>query len=208
MSLKYALRYAYSIGALVLANPVQLRSSSDFANSNTQLHSTSDHLVRNLDATISSKRSPAPKLTDYTIIPPHPPSDLGTLSLYSTNASNGSVPSVNVTSDNKANIQCDGASYGVDLDIVDCEDAKAEVPASAEEYQWAERDTSWQKQIFALPYRSMGDKASCYVQTVLIGGATSAKASLNQVRNAAASIRHECASGGKLRGGIATNIGE
>ncbi|CAF9943056.1 MAG: hypothetical protein ALECFALPRED_010502 [Alectoria fallacina] len=53
----------------------------------------------------------------------------------------------------------------------------------------------------------MGEKALCYVQPVLIGHATSARATTNQVRNAAAAIRHRCASGGNLQGGIATNIG-
>lgn len=205
MSLKYALRYASCIGALVLGNPLQLRSSSDSANSNKQLHSTSNHLVRNLGPDFLSNQSTAAlKSNGDTIIP----SDLLALSLNLTSASNGSVPSFNVTSDNNEHVQCDGASYGFDLDIGDCEQAKAEVPPSAEEFQWAERQTGWQKEIAALPYRTMGEKASCYVQTVLIGDATSAKASLNQVRNAAALIRHVCASRGKLWGGIATKIGE
>lgn len=122
---------------------------------------------------------------------------------------NASVASLNVTGgEGKIHVQCDGASYGFDLDIVDCEQAKAHVPASADPVQWAERHTGWQKQIFPLPYRAMGDKALCYVQPVLNDDWTSAKANTNQVRNAAAAIRHECFSGGKLQGGIATNIGE
>lgn len=203
------MRYASCIGALVLANPLQPRSSSDLADRSIQLHSKWDHLVRDLNSTSrSNKSTTALKSNSDTILPPHPPSILQALASNLTSASNGSVPSFNVISDNRVHIQCDGASYGFDLDILDCEQAKAEIPANAEEFQWAERHTKWQKEIFALPYRSMGDKASCYVQTVLIGNAGSAKASLNQVRNAAASIRHKCASGGKLRGGIATNIGE
>ena len=197
MSLKYALRYASCIGALVLANPLQLRSSSDFASRHLQLHSTLDHLVRDLDSTSGSKKSTVPLV-----------SRLSALALKTTSGSDGSVPSLNVTIDKDEHIQCDGASYGFDLDIVDCEEAKAEVPAGTEEHLWAERHDGWQKKILALPYRTMGDKASCYVQTVLIGNAGSARANLNQVRNAAASIRNKCASRGKLQGGIATNIGE
>ena len=110
--------------------------------------------------------------------------------------------------DNEIHIQCNGSLYGFDLDIGDCEEAKAYFPASSDQAQWATRHTGWQKDIFGLPYRAMGDKALCYVQPVIIDGASSAKATPNQVRNAAAMIRHKCASGGKLQGGIATNIGE
>lgn len=123
-------------------------------------------------------------------------------------ASNESFTWLNVTGGKDIHVQCDGASYGFDLDIHDCERAKAYVPASPEQVQWAERHTGWQKQIFPLPYRAMGEKALCYVQPVLIGHATSARATTNQVRNAAAAIRHRCASGGNLQGGIATNIGK
>ncbi len=122
--------------------------------------------------------------------------------------SNESVTSSNVIGDNEIHIQCNGSFYGFDLDIGDCEEAKAYFPASSDQVQWATRHTGWQKDIFGLPYRAMGDKALCYVQPVILDGASSAKATLNQVRNAAAMIRHKCASGGKLQGGIATNIGE
>ncbi len=113
-----------------------------------------------------------------------------------------------VTGSEDMHIQCNGASYGFDLSISDCEGANSYVPASADEVQWAERHTGWQKQFFPLPYRAMGDEASCYVQPVLKDGATSAKASLNHIRNAAAMIRNRCFSGGKLQGGMATNIGK
>ncbi|KAL9134382.1 MAG: hypothetical protein Q9175_004434 [Cornicularia normoerica] len=122
--------------------------------------------------------------------------------------SNESVTSLEGTGGKGIHIQCDGSSYGFDLDILDCEEAKACIPPNPENVQWAERHTGWQKQIFPLPYRAMGNKALCYVQPVLIDGATSAKATTNQVRNAAAAIRHKCGAGGILQGGIATNIGK
>ena len=121
---------------------------------------------------------------------------------------NASVTSFNVTGGEDIHIQCDGFSYGFDLDILDCEEANAYVPFSPDQVLWAERHTGWQKKIFPLPYRTMGDKAMCYVQPLLINGAYSARVTPNQVRNAAATIRRNCASGGKLRGGIATNIGK
>lgn len=119
-----------------------------------------------------------------------------------------SVTSFNVTGDEDIHIHCDGSSYGFDLDITDCEEAEAYVPFSPDPVWWAERHTGWQKKIFPLPYRAMGDKGMCYVQPVLINDASSAQATPNQVRNAAAAIRHKCASGGKLQGGIATSIGK
>ena len=138
----------------------------------------------------------------------HQPSGYLTLNLESTSPSNGSMTSLSVTGSKDTHIKCDGASYGVDLEIIDCEQAKAHLPASSDQLQWAQRNTGWQKRIFSLPYRAMGDQASCYVQPILVNGVTSAKATPNQVRNAAAMIRSRCASGGKLQGGIATNIGK
>lgn len=138
----------------------------------------------------------------------HPPLGLLTLN-YPISALNesGTNPN-NVTGEEDIHIQCDGASYGFDLDIGECEQAKAYFPANPNQFQWAERHTGWQKEIFILPYRAMGDEASCYVQPILVDGATSARATPNEVRNAAAMIRHICYSRGKLQGGIATNIGK
>ena len=121
---------------------------------------------------------------------------------------NASVTAFNVTGAEDIHIQCDGSSYGFDLDVVDCKEANAYVPSSPDQVLWAESQTGLQEKIFALPYRAMGDKAMCYVQPLLINGTSSARATPNQVRNAAAAIRLNCASGGKLQGGIATNIGK
>ena len=126
--------------------------------------------------------------------------------LYPLSMSNDSATSDLKIYDN-IHIECNGSSYGFDLDITDCELAKAFVPASSGEILWAERSSRSLKQYSPLPYRSMGEKAICYVETSLINGATSGMASTNQIRNAAAAIRHQCYSGGRLQGGIATNIG-
>lgn len=178
MSLKYVLGYALYVGTLVLAKPVEPPSASS----------------------VPDSAGGAIEL--------HPPSDPVALTLEPTSASSDSITWPNVTGGNSIHVQCDGVSYGFDLDIVDCEEAKAYVPPSPDQVQWAERHTGWQKQIFPLPYRSMGNKASCYVEPILISGATSARANLNEVRNAAAAIRNRCAFGGKLQGGIAINIGK
>lgn len=125
--------------------------------------------------------------------------------LYPLSTSNDSATSSDLMDD--IHIECNGSSYGFDLDITDCELAKAFVPANSEVLVWAERHTSSLKRYQPLPYRSMGEKAICYVETSLINGATSGKASTNQIRNAAAMIRHQCYSNGRLQGGIATNMG-
>ena len=126
--------------------------------------------------------------------------------LYPLSMSNDSATSSNTLGFENIHVECNGASYGSDLDITDCELAKAFVPANSEEIIWAGRN-GMVKQYHPLPYRSMGSKAICYVETSLIIGAGTAKASTNQIRNAAAMIRHRCYSGGRLHGGIATNIG-
>ena len=132
--------------------------------------------------------------------------------LYPLSMSNDSATSSNILSSNilyveNIHVECIGAQYGSDLDITDCELAKAFVPANFEETIWAQRNTGSMKQYHPLPYRSMGSKALCYVETAPINGATFGKASTNQIRNAAAMIRNRCYSGGRLQGGIATNIG-
>ena len=127
--------------------------------------------------------------------------------LYPLSMSNDSATSSDLQGDENIHIECNGSSYGFDLDITDCELAKAFVPANSEEIVWAERHTALLKRYQTLPYRSMGEKAVCYVETSLINGATFAMASTNQIRNAAVMIRHQCYSGGRLQGGIATNIG-
>lgn len=151
--------------------------------------------------------SPVVLSSDYNNSEVHPASKLLALNLEPTSPLNEPVTSLSVIGTDDTDIDCDGASYGFDLGIFDCEEAKTYFPAGSDQVLWAERNTGWQKKVFQLPYRAMGDRASCYLQPVLIDGATSAKASLNQVRNAAAMIRDKCASGGKLQGGIATNIG-
>ena len=130
------------------------------------------------------------------------------LTLNPTVMVNESVTYSNVIGDNEIHVKCDGTAYGNDLDIDECEEAKAYFPTSPDQVLWATRHTGWQKEIFPLPYRAMSDKALCYVQPVIIDGASHARATPNEVRNAAVMIRHKCASGGKLQGGIATNIGK
>lgn len=52
------------------------------------------------------------------------------------------------------------------------------------------------------------DKAECAVRTVIRGDGPTARASLTQVKNAAAALSLQCAAGYPSQGGIATNIGQ
>lgn len=201
MSLKYALVYAVWVRTLVLGNRAT-QLARHLANGSSSLNPPPTLLN---ETVLNTTLYPSSLNVSLTSLGPPPTLLNGTL--YSSSMLNESVTSLDVTGGNDIHVQCDGASYGFDLDIVDCEQGKAYIPASAEQFQWAERHTGWQKTIFFLPYRAMGDKALCYVQPLLIDGAISARASTNQVRNAAAAIRRRCASGGQLQGGIATNIG-
>lgn len=54
----------------------------------------------------------------------------------------------------------------------------------------------------------MPDKAECVVRTIVRGAGPTARASLAQVKRAAAALSLQCAAGGQSQGGIATNIGE
>ena len=56
---------------------------------------------------------------------------------------------------------------------------------------------------------NMLDRAECVIKTVIIHrDRPTARASLNQVRNAAAALSLQCAAGGQSQGGIVTNIGQ
>lgn len=191
MSPKYALGIALYIGSRVLANPIVQRLSD---------REPGNPIAQRPGDNVSFPRAYFTQT--------YPASDPLPFDLEPTSASNPSPTLVNVTSSEDVHIQCDGASYGFDLDISDCEEAMAYFPTYPDQVQWAERHTDSQTQIFSLPYRAMGDKASCYIQPVVIDGATSANAAPNEVRNAAAMIRDRCASGGKLQGGMATSIGK
>ena len=148
----------------------------------------------------------APLSTDQASPVDIPRSSLDLNSIFRPNGTVG-LP-FNLTGSEDPHVQCDGAAYGFDLDVLDCEDAMAYVPPGRDQIQWLERDTTWKQKYVPLPYRAMGSNATCYVQAVLGEGAASAMASTNEVRNAAAMIRSKCYAGGKLQGGIATKIGK
>ena len=177
MTLKTTLGYALYVGSLVLARPSVNGPDQNSSQSAIEIESLPS-IPSNLMKDLSTHALPIEPITSLDVI--------GSKDIH---------------------IKCDGATYGFDLNVSDCGAANAHVPASSDQYQWAERRSGSPTNIFPLPYRSMGDNASCYIQPVLVDGASSALATLNEARNAAALIRGRCYSGGKLQGGIATNIG-
>ncbi|KAF6237650.1 hypothetical protein HO173_003851 [Letharia columbiana] len=121
--------------------------------------------------------------------------------------SNASVPTSNASAENGFTIRCDGEAYGYNPNILDCEDAKEYLLPDASTWTFGERHTGLPADILPLPYLVMGDRGLCYVQAILIGDHTTAKASLNMLRRAAAALVVQCATSVVSQGGIATNIG-
>lgn len=121
--------------------------------------------------------------------------------------SQAAIPPLNASEENAFNIRCDGETYGYNPNIIDCESAKEYVAPDSTMWVFSERHADLLAHIVPLPYRIMGDRGLCYVQTVLIGDHTSAKATMNAIRQAAASLVLQCATSVVSQGGIATSIG-
>ena len=71
---------------------------------------------------------------------------------------NRSISPSNISIENALGIKCDGAQYGVNLDLADCKDAKTYISSGSEQVPWVARHTRWLKPHFVLPYRFMGGK--------------------------------------------------
>ena len=121
---------------------------------------------------------------------------------------NASISQLNVSTENVLNIRCDGETYGYNPNIPDCEDAKEYLVPDTKMWTFGERHTGLPEPILPLPYRLMGDRGLCYVQTLLIGDHTTAKASISMLRRAASSLLLQCVTSVTSQGGIATNIGK
>ena len=162
------------------------------------------HLVVALGPVRPATQGLNPNDTSH-VIKARPASGYLALDLDPTRETNDSLASF---SGENLHIQCDGYSYGTGLNLSDCQEAIAFFPASFRQVQWAERHTGLPEQTFPLPYKAMSNFGSCYVQPVLVNGASSATASPDQVRYAAAAILNQCATSETVVGGNATNIGE
>ena len=125
-----------------------------------------------------------------------------------TSLSNISLAALNASAENRFNVHCDGATYGYNPNIIDCEQAVDYLIPDTTIWTFGQRHTGLPEVTVPLPYRIMGDRGLCYFQAILVGDSTTATASIDMIRRAAQSLVLQCAAGGESQGGIVTNIGK
>ena len=158
-------------------------------------------LVLSFDLIVSA--TPFQPTADHTSELSATPNIIGPVTL-----SNASIPPLDASEENGLNIRCDGETYGYNPNIVDCEDAKEYLLPDTKTWTFGERHTDLPADILPLPYRVMGDRGLCYIQTVLVRDHKTAKATLSMLRRAATALVVQCATSVVSQGGIATNIGK
>ena len=122
--------------------------------------------------------------------------------------SNTSVPALNASAENRFNVHCDGATYGYNPNLIDCDQAVDYLIPDTTIWTFGQRHTGLPIEVVPLPYRVMGDRTLCYFQAILVGDSTTARASIDMIRRAAQSLVLKCATGGDSQGGIVTGIGK
>lgn len=70
--------------------------------------------------------------------------------------SNASHPDPNASSGRGLDIRCDGARYGFNPSLSDCEGARSYIAPDSEQYIFGERHTGLPETTFPLPYIIMG----------------------------------------------------
>ncbi|KAF6223370.1 hypothetical protein HO133_000212 [Letharia lupina] len=70
--------------------------------------------------------------------------------------SNASIQDLNASSGNGLDIRCDGARYGFNPSLSDCEGARSYIVPDSEQYVFGERHTGLPTSTFPLPYIIMG----------------------------------------------------
>ncbi|KAI4225397.1 MAG: hypothetical protein L6R36_003939 [Xanthoria steineri] len=109
---------------------------------------------------------------------------------------------------NSLRTECSGEHFGLNPVISDCLCARDHISPDFVQHMWGVRHTGLPDTFFPLPYRIMGNRGLCFFQALLIGEDTrTARASLNQIRQAADKLIFDCATGEQSQGGIALNIG-
>ncbi|KAL8752312.1 MAG: hypothetical protein Q9199_005829 [Rusavskia elegans] len=104
--------------------------------------------------------------------------------------------------------ECSGEDFGFNPVISDCQSARDHISPDFGQYTWGTRHTGLPATVFPLPFRIMGNRGLCFFEAVILGDdTTTARASLNQIRQAADRLIFDCAAGVESRGGIAFNIG-
>ncbi len=144
-------------------------------------------------------------------------------------SSDGSIQAFNASNRGGYDIRCDGAKYGFNPSLSDCEGARSYIVPDSEQLNFGERHTGLPESTFPLPYVIMGgtfgqvedmsvrslsnspcvpDKAECFFQPTNIGDGATARASLTQIRSAASALLLKCAFSDPSQGGIVRNIGK
>lgn len=77
-------------------------------------------------------------------------------SLDLSSAPNATVQALNASSGGGLDIRCDGAKYGFNPSLSDCEGARSYIVPESEQFVFGERHTGLPKSTFALPYIIMG----------------------------------------------------
>lgn len=70
--------------------------------------------------------------------------------------SSRSTPSLNVSAENALGIECNGALYGFNPNIADCEGAAQSINPDTDQLTWGERNTGLPADVFTLPFAVFG----------------------------------------------------
>ena len=104
-------------------------------------------LAKPLQAT--TEKDPSPSVSPENLI------NAGFLS--NSSASNPTL--ARISAENAFSIQCDGAFYGFNPNIADCEGAAQSINPDSDQLTWGERHTGLPADIFNLPFAVFGGKA-------------------------------------------------
>lgn len=77
---------------------------------------------------------------------------------FVSNTSTGS-PALNTSAENALSIECNGALYGFNPNIADCEGAARMIEPNSEEIIWGQRHTGLPRDTFPLPFAVFGGKS-------------------------------------------------
>lgn len=121
--------------------------------------------------------------------------------------SNKSAPLLTSSVESGFTVNCNGAHFGHNLNLGDCQNAESYLAPGAELHTFAPRGTEPGRDFNPLPWRVMGDKAECFIQTIVEGRQPVGIASFGQIKRAAKAIILKCVSGMPSTGGVAINIG-
>lgn len=121
---------------------------------------------------------------------------------------NQSLTTSNSSIDNRMDVVCDPLIYGASLDLRDCQEALLFYHNSDTEHDWVDRRGGHGGNEFQLPFRMMGNAASCYLQPKLKLSGRVGHASFNDIRMAGSALISQCITNARLpTGGIASTIG-